>query len=464
MSDFHAGALRYCPSHSEVVSTVGRFARLRGLVEGFRDLTREDGARTLAEGARLIAISGRALEAMPPGQARRLKNLVQAGAVVYIRGFAPGRAYSLAPFAEGSFAPTAIGPVTEYRFTADPLVPPALADEAIDGSFALPAAESVDAARALLVAITPQGSQRAVIFAINAGAGIAIYDPQNDNDPAAIAETSLVERLAEPHARLADAGALMAANWAAGYRRRSPVAYDLVLDDRPRSFDWMHNRATFAWLAHMREVCADLHVDFAWTPAQAYPSRGYIGILRRFNTGFVWHGFHRHVDHGLITHPERALARGKRLVDAICKRYGVVFQRIMVLPFERANPEVIRTLKHAGFIASIESAYSQWGGETHLPPYLRHATPLQTLYTGFFPVLRRYPMNWLNDDRLLALGALDLPIIATAHPHDFALRNFSRLRDDGTKEGFDRVLMFAARKRLRPRSLEEIASEMADPS
>ena len=63
---------------------------------------------------------------------------------------------------------------------------------------------------------------------------------------------------------------------------------------------------------------------------------------------------------------------------------------------------------------------------------------------------------------MIANAALDLPIIASAHPLDVGLRRYAALYRpfEPVSTYFDEVAAFAREKRLRPSSLEEIAREM----
>lgn len=445
------------PAQPSPLTSAGRYARLRGLGDRYADLAQ---AGTPAHEVRLIGALACDFERLAASQGAQLKQLVAAGAVLYLRGPFAGRTYSLAPLTDLCFSldgeVTALG----YRFKHDELMPAVLMGESIECSRKLPHASGFSSAvRPLLVAFAPQSGEWPLVFAQAVGQGVVICDLQAEERSAATSERPILQRLSEPHSRCADSGALIAARRASHAAPRPP-AYDLVLDDRPRSFEYGREAVLRAWLTHMSGLCPDMHVDFAWTPSQYHPSRAYVQTLKAFRAGFVWHGFHQHVDHRRLSRPEAALARGRRLVESICRRFGVRFQPVMIFPYERTTPETIRSLKRAGFIASAESLDNGGAEEAHLPPFLRYSTPFQTLYAGLFPVLRRHALATLSYDRMLALGALDLPIIAAAHPGDFGLRHLSRLRDRGAKERFDKVLMFAASKGLRPRSLEEIALEL----
>jgi len=445
------------PRSGSMLTSAGRYARLRGLGNRYAELAHQP---ALGAHVRLIGATAGDFARLGPNQAAQLKQLVTEGAVLYLRGpFAAGN-FSLAPLIDLRFSLGDEVLTSACRFTHDALVPAVLMGETVECTPKLPYASGLGSAvRPLLVACATHGGEWPLVFAQRVGQGVVICDLQAEEPPATTVQVPILHRLSEPRSRCADAGALIAAR-RASLPAPAPPAYDLVLDDRPRSFEYGRETALRSWLMHMAGLCPDVHVDFAWTPSQYHPSRGYVQILKAFGAGFVWHGFHQHVDHRRLSRPEAALAQGRRRVESICRRFGVRFQPVMIFPYERATPETMRSLKRAGFIASVESLDNRGAEEAHLPPFLRYSDPFQSLYAGWFPVLRRHALATLSYDRLLALGALDLPIIAAAHPGDFGLRHFSRLRDHGTQERFDKVLMFAASKGLRPRSLEEIALEL----
>jgi len=446
------------PPHSVTpLTSAGRYARLRGLGDRYAELAPEE---ALGEDVCLIGARAGDFRRLAASQGTCLKQLVTGGAVLYLRGPFPAGDFSLAPLSDLRFNLDEEVTSSSCRFTHDDLLPAVLMGETVECTQKLPHVRGLDGAvHPLLVACAPHGGEWPLVFAQMVGQGVVICDLQAEEPPASTVQRPILHRLSEPRGRCADAGALIAARRAS---RAAPVppSYDLVLDDRPRSFEYGREAALRGWLTHMAGLCPDVHVDFAWTPSQYHPSRAYVQTLKAYGAGFVWHGFHQHVDHRRLSRPEAALAQGRLLVESICRRFGVRFQPIMIFPYERATPETMRRLKRAGFIASVESLDNGGAEETHLPPFLRYSSPFQSLYAGLFPVLRRHALTTLNYDRMLALGALELPIIAAAHPGDFGLRHFRRLRDGGSKERFDKVLMFAASKGLRSRSLEEIAVEL----
>lgn len=97
-----------------------------------------------------------------------------------------------------------------------------------------------------------------------------------------------------------------------------------------------------------------------------------------------------------------------------------------------------------------------------MPAYLRYASE-SCVHGSGLRFLHRYEADFLTRDRMLALAALGMPILAFAHPKDVRLRRLSRFMDrGGVYSHFDTVLDFAAAKNLLGRSLEEIARECFD--
>ena len=254
-----------------------------------------------------------------------------------------------------------------------------------------------------------------------------IYDLLPDQVPAGT-QTPIVRRLADPSARCFDLGALAAVNHATGRPSTMLGAYNLVLDDRPRDFDYFNVARLTRWLDHLDSLCPGVHIDFGWTPQYTHPSTRYIEALKQFNAGFVWHGLYRHVDHGQVRNPAAVHAEGLKLVGEITKRYAVRFQPIMILPFERRCSEVLLYLPKAGFKAAVfDDDFRRPGLQNRLPGYMHHSTPLHDLYIDYLPALRRYSGAELTRDIMLANAALDLPIIAAAHPFEVGLRRYSAL-------------------------------------
>ena len=82
-----------------------------------------------------------------------------------------------------------------------------------------------------------------------------------------------------------------------------------------------------------------------------------------------------------------------------------------------------------------------------------------------FGILCRYLMPRLTRDRMLVMAALGLPIVAYAHPGDVEPRRLSRVWERARHATyFDRMSNFPSSKRLRARSLEQIATEIKGAS
>jgi hypothetical protein len=178
-------------------------------------------------------------------------------------------------------------------------------------------------------------------------------------------------------------------------------------------------------------------------------------VLGRHNTGFVWHGFLRHVDHRTLTDYEPQLEAGRARVDEITRKYGVRFQPVMIFPYEKDTPDATDLLRRAGFVAKVESM----GGNPPVDYYRLRAVGDEPSYNDEFSLIYRGSIDLLSRDQMLALATLGMPVIALAHPRDLSLRRFRR-GDRSATSYFDSVLAFAAEKSLRPMSLEEIAAEV----
>src|SRR5271166_4369350 len=124
----------------------------------------------------------------------------------------------------------------------------------------------------------------------------------------------------------------------------------------------------------------------------------------------------------------------------------------MVLPFQEVDGDILLYLRKAGFRAAVFHGDPRPGLENPLPPYMHYSTPLHDLYLDHLPALRRFPAPAFTRDRMLANAALDLPIIAAAHPADLGLRRYAPLLNPGQPVSghFDQVLAFASGKGLRP--------------
>ncbi|MGH9645625.1 MAG: hypothetical protein ACRD4E_02310, partial [Bryobacteraceae bacterium] len=315
------------------------------------------------------------------------------------------------------------------------------------------------AAEELLTVRHVDGVERVASFALRYGSGCAIYDLHPEDE--AGADAPIVGRFARREACHLEAGALVAANLSAGIEPALLPPFNLIVDDRPKNFDHFNAASVSALLRHVDHLCPGAHMDFAWTPCHTNPSRGYLKAMKEFSAGFVWHGLYRHVDHRVIAHPEAELAQGKRLVGRIERRFGIRLQPIMIFPFERSAPKQFPLLAQAGFLASVEEPRHPSRSDPHMSAELGDSLPSGADTASGFTVLYRYPAVSLTRERMLAMAALGLPIIAFAHPDDVGLKRFSRFWGrSGDISHFDEVLKFASAKGLPSRSLEEIAAEV----
>ena len=424
------------------------FAELRGLMP-----------RAQAESGvpALIAASWDTWDAIGPDTRGAVAAGVRAGAVLHLGGrMEPRRLIGLAPFLDGSIA-ARTARAANFRLTADPLIARPLREERVAaGADCVGAGDLAASMMPLMVAEGADGAAVAVVFAIQYGDGFVICDTVADDDGG----RSIFERLGDPATRAASLGALIAAELASGRDLEDPGIYNLTLDDRPANLDYFSHGTLREWLAHMREVAPDARLDCGWTPDQNRPLRRYVETLKEFGAGFAWHGFLHHVDHSKIEDPQADFAQGQQLMREISRRYGVEIQPVMIFPFERRGPRALRCAKESGFLAAAENAQRHGEDETHLPAHLRFSTPLRPPKEVDFPVLRRYAGHYLNRDRMFAVVALGLPLIAVAHPWHFGLRRSPlKNRKRRSVEYFDHVLGFALEKKLKPRSLSEIAHE-----
>lgn len=438
----------------------GHFARLRG--SDVRQCDQLESIPGRVHEPTMIAIGASRLHALSPGGKQHLAGLTERGAAVYVRGVpGPADLLDLAPFARSSVTIAREDRGVGYRFPAGPTLLGVLAGEETQAcAFAARGAEGLPAqAENLLMLRYADGNERSGIFGLRYGKGYVIYDLHcGDED---CSEAPLVERLADPGRRHQTVGALFAADCAIPAEGPRLPPFNLTIDDRPVKFDHFNVAGVGALLQHIEEVCPGAHTDFAWTPWHTNPCHGYLEVMKQFSAGFVWHGFYRHVDHSAIADPGADFAKGRRLVGEIEERFGVRLQRIMIFPFERATAEEFRLLQEAGFLASVEQPGNTHQFDPHLPPYLECSLPSSTDPSCGFTILYRYRAATLTRDRMLAMAALGLPIIAYAHPDELGLRRFSRLlHRESNLAHFDPVLRFAASKGLPPRSLEEIAIEV----
>jgi len=436
-----------------------QWAMLRGMQCWRLDLAAGDFPDRSFGPRALLAISYPTLTSLDAAELRAVKNAVAQGASLYVRGGFPGGATrSLSPFGSGVFTISPRKAAAGYRISNHGLLPRVLRNEAVSVELALPAAQVSDCS---VEGLAFAGATLPFVFAIRCGAGVAIYDLLPDQVPFG-AQTPIVRRLAQPAARCSELGALAAVNHATQRDSASVGAYNLLLDDRPRNFDYFNAGRVARWLANLESLAPGTHVDFAWTPNYGHPGQRYIQAVKQFKTGFVWHGLFRHIDHRRLADPGAHYERGLRRVEQISRRYGVRFQPIMVLPFQEVDGDILLYLRKAGFRAAVFHGDPRPGLENPLPPCMHYSTPLHDLYLDYLPALRRFPAPAFTRDWMLANAALDLPIIAAGHPVDVGLRRYAPLFSplQPVSGHFDQVLAFAREKGLRPMALEDIAVEM----
>jgi len=430
---------------------LSQFARLRGIEAHYHG-----SAETSA--ASLFAISFADLDRMGARECERLRASVSAGATLYVRGGAvEGARYRFAPLADASISVGRVSSPAAYRFTQHPMIPLALRGEesALSEAIDCVVDQSGIAPEPIMLARDADGAEFPLVFAWRCGRGAIICDLQRDD---ADAEVPLIWRLADPAQRAAALSALVAVERAAGRDVERPVALNLTIDDVPLPYDYFNEPMLEEFFAHIGNRHADFHLDCAWIPYSHWISRRYLEILKHHRTGFVWHGLHRHVDHQKIENPAAEMEAGKRATAANIERYGIRLQPMLIFPFERADRRAEALLLNEGFIAAAEQPRLDEGGP-ELPAYLRFATD-SCVHESGMRFLHRYEADFLTRDRMLALAALGLPILAFAHPKDVRLRRLSRFMErGGVFAHFDHVLDFAAKKNLPGRSLEEIARE-----
>jgi hypothetical protein len=437
-----------------------RFARLRGArlvhCEALDTLPDQLSQRSM------IAISASRLRELSSRHKSHLANLVGEGATLYVRGVAQGCAtLDLMPFASVELAIAPEHRAVWCRFTASRMLPAVLAGEEMGGGLfdALGAENLNPAIEELLTVRHVDGVERAAIFALRYGNGCVIYDLCKQDDTGA--DAPIVARSARREVRHQEIGALVAANRAAGMEPPKLPPFNLTIDDRPVNFDHFNVAPVSALLRHIDQLCPGAHTDFAWTPRHTSPCRGYLEAMKEFSTGFVWHGLYRHVDHRMISHPAAELKEGTRMIRRLERRFGIRFQPIMIFPFERSAPNQFPLLAQAGFLAIVKEPPHSSSSDPNLPGYLEGSLPARVDVTSALTVLYRYPAASLTRERMLAMAALGLPIIAVGHPDEVGLKRLSRFWDrGGDVSHFDEVLKFASSKGLPPRSLEDIAGDV----
>ena len=437
-----------------------QFADLRGVPVRFSP---PDGGRLppfLSTPGNLIAISADSFERLGAPERERVRCSVEGGATLYLRGFEPGRYYTLLPFTESRFFVSLERSWSGYHLSADRAIPSVLQNESSDAQVELPVSDlSATPAAALLSARSTTGKEAVSIFAFRYGEGLAIYDlvPSGSVD-----DEPILFRFTDAAKRCANLGPLIAIDSATGRGGRRPTSFNLVIDDRPADFDYFSCSRLSRFLSHLEAHFPGVHLDFAWTPNQGHPSHRYISTLKAFNCGFVWHGALQHIDHNKIDSLTKEFATGKSAVRALSRRFGITFQPIMIFPFESSNYAVLSHLLREGFLATVEGSAARPDFEKRLPGHLRYSTPVLNVGEGFVPILRRYPMKKLTRQMMLALATLGYPIIAAAHPGNVLLRRFAHSGKRGELiRHFDSLLDFATEKGLRPSSLEQIAASLS---
>ena len=439
-------------------SLLTQFARLRGFEAHYCRGSELPSARAGADS--LVAISFADLDRMTARERESLRASINVGSTLYVRGAAAaGVRYQLAPLIEASFTAGRCATVSTYRFTHHPMIPMALRGEEGALQIGLECASNLSGPiEPILVACDADGAESPVVFAYRAGRGAIICDLQPDG---ANADIPLIWRLADPVQRCATASALIAAERAAGRDVEAPVSFNLTIDDIPLGYDYFNEPLLEGFFDHIERRCAAVHLDCAWIPTSRWISRGYVQMLKDHGAGFVWHGMHRHVDHQNIEHPAAEMEAGKRAMAANMRRYGVQLQPMIIFPFERAHRSAEELLLNEGFIAAAEQPRHDEGG-AEMPHYLAYASE-SCVHESGLRFLHRYEADFLTRDRMLAIAALGMPILAFAHPKDVRLRRLSRFIDrGGVYSHFDTVLDFAAAKSLPGLSLEEIARQRFD--
>ena len=443
----------------------GQFARLRNIDAEFCTLRDGDLPAIKAADDSLIAMGFDRLRQLAASARARLNDLVSAGATLYLRGGLPPAArVSLAPFSSGDFSAIREYRASGYRVDPHPLIPVTLAGEEVIGRYMLAGAEGLTPGRVetALVGRSDDGHELPLIFTVGVGRGTVIYDLSPDE---IASETPIIDRLANPLTRAGNIGALMAANQAAAVPRDYRPAFNLALDNCPANLEYFNVARVVRLLDRILDRFSEAHVDFAWTPNQSHPGHRFVDALKRYNTGFIWHGFCRRVDHSRLLNPRAELAEGIRLVDGISKKYGVRFQPVMRFPFSRDNALCTSVLHQRGFRAKVEWIESIDSSADAERDYLK-ASQIDCLedFRGF-AVLHCKFIPQIDYDWMLARTALGLPLLAAAKPDDLALSTFARAPwNIDCFDDLDRVLEFAAAKGLRPCSLEEIAIEACSPN
>jgi hypothetical protein len=444
--------------HGPTPTLAAQFARLRN-IEVLGPAAEKAPQVARPESAVLIATSFAMLDRMTVRDRESLRTSVNAGATLYVRGEVEnGSRYQLAPLIDASFTLASVADVAAYRFTAHELIPAVLRREKTPHRAALNCASDLSGpAEPILFACQVDGGEAPVVFAYRAGKGVIICDVQLDDESA---DVPIIWRLCDPHRRCANIGALIAVDRAVNRDMAVLAPFNLTIDDMPLGYDYLNEAILENFLEHLGRRCPGFHLDCAWIPSSQWISKRYIEILKQHDTGFVWHGLHRHINHQQIGAPLTELEAGKRSMAAIVRRYRVRVQPLMIFPFERAHRSSEELLLKEGFLAAAEQPRNNEYVSGADAAYLRYASPLCVHESGL-RFLHRYESAFLSRDRMTAIAALGMPILGFGHPKDVRLRRLSRFVDrGGTFEHFDEVLDFAAAKGLAGRSLEEIAQQL----
>jgi hypothetical protein len=408
--------------------------------------------------ATLIAAGFDSVAILDSAHRTRLSEIIASGGTLYLRGGVnPETRINLSPFVpEMSFSHIA---GETCSFASDELVPHALRGDRVTGHFQVLAATLPSEKAIPLIRIDAAPESVSPLFMVRHGAGLVILDLSDNELPDE--RNAILRQIEEPSTRHTGVGPLIAANRAARIDPATSAAFNLVIDDRPANFDYLNVSSVRKLMRHLERQFPGVHVDFGWTPDQTRPSMRYVRALKEFNTGFVWHGLLRHVDHRTISDPERDFAMGRRLIHDIAGRYQVRLQPVMVFPYERDSPSAIKILKQNGFVGMAQTPSNP--SAIDVLDEIRNIKAIKASNGNLddsFAILTRSEVESLTRDRMLARAALGLPLIATAHPRDVSLRRLAAIRSDSGGVGyFDNVLSFASAKKLRPMALEEIALE-----
>ncbi len=407
----------------------------------------------------LIAMSFRRLERLSKEQILLLRARVASGDILYIRGgFSPADTVSLAPFAATRIEIAETRTATSIRYTNHTTIPRTLAGEVNHGQFSIAGiALDREIAEPLVLVHHSDGAERCAIFLMRFDRGVVLCDLSDDH---LVDETPIIERLADTAARPRNLGALIAANLASGTCNQRRPAFNLTVDDRPANLDYFSRARVTRFFDRARSFMPEVHVDFAWTPSQCHVSYRYVEVLKQYRAGFVWNGFLKQANRKALNRPRSQLSVGARLVSSLMRRYGVRFQPVMVLPFKNNLPECLEALQEDDFLALVQSAPA---GSGRQPEYLTLSRPEFAGKSRTFVILNRQMTDRLTYDSMLAQTILGLPVLAFVQPEDLALKRLPLAsRPRYFFPTLDRVVEFAASKRLRPLPLEAIALEIKD--